>query len=100
MPTADWVGALATLCSTVSFVPQVWKIFRTGETDALSLRMYVVTVAGFALWLAYGWMLGAWPLIAANGACLTLASFILLMKLLPDARRRHLLRRVGGATEG
>jgi MtN3 and saliva related transmembrane protein len=40
-------------------------------------------VAGFALWLAYGVMLGQWPLTATNSICLVLAAFILVMKILP-----------------
>ena len=35
-------------------MPQVLKIWREGDTNAISLRMYVMRVAGFVLWLAYG----------------------------------------------
>ena len=37
---------------------------RTRRTDGLSAHRYAVTVAGLSLWLAYGVMLGEWPLIA------------------------------------
>lgn len=83
------IGVLATLCSTVSFAPQVWKVIRTGDTTSLSTPMYAVTVSGFALWLAYGIARAEWPLIVTNAACLALSAFILTMKLLPrDATRR------------
>jgi MtN3 and saliva related transmembrane protein len=85
--TATIVGSLATLASTTSFVPQAWKIIRTRDTGAISVGMYAVTVLGFALWLAYGLMLGAWPLVATNGVCLALSAFILVMTLLPRRRR-------------
>jgi MtN3 and saliva related transmembrane protein len=85
--TATLVGSLATLASTTSFVPQAWKIIRTRDTRAISAGMYTVTVLGFALWLAYGLLLGAWPLIATNGICLALSAFILVMTLLPRRRR-------------
>lgn len=87
MDHASIVGYAATLCSVSSFVPQAWKVIRTRETAAISRGMYFITVLGFALWLAYGLLLGQWPLILTNGICLLLSAFILGMKLLPRRRR-------------
>lgn len=81
------IGSLAAIASTVSFTPQAWKIIRTRDTDAISAGMYALTVAGFALWTAYGVLLGQWPLIATNSICLLLSAFILTMKLLPRRER-------------
>ncbi len=89
MDAATLVGGLATLCSTTSFVPQAWKVIRTRDTESISKRMYVVTVTGFSLWLAYGLMLGQWPLIITNGICLGLSTFILVMKLLPKRQKEQ-----------
>jgi MtN3 and saliva related transmembrane protein len=77
------VGWAATLASTISFLPQAWKIVRTRTTKDISAGMYMITVAGFALWTTYGLLLGVWPLIVTNGICLMFSSFILAMKLLP-----------------
>jgi len=77
------VGWLATACSTASFVPQAWKVIRTRETEGISVWMYAITVTGFALWTAYGVLLGAWPLVATNSICALLSGFILTMKILP-----------------
>jgi MtN3 and saliva related transmembrane protein len=98
MDAVTLVGALATLASTTSFAPQAWKIVKTRDTGAISVRMYAITVAGFALWLAYGVMLGQWPLIATNGVCLLLSSFILAMKLLPQGRREAVAATLDPAT--
>jgi MtN3 and saliva related transmembrane protein len=81
------IGGAATLASTTSFLPQAWKVIRTRDTAAISAGMYAVTVIGFALWLGYGLLLGALPLIVTNGICLLLSGFILAMKLLPRERR-------------
>lgn len=78
------VGSAAGICSTISFAPQAWKIIRSRRTRDISLRMYSVTVTGFALWLAYGIMLAEWPLILSNGLCLLMSGFILVMKLSPQ----------------
>jgi MtN3 and saliva related transmembrane protein len=83
METSAIIGGLAAIASTTSFAPQAWKIIKTRRTKDISLGTYALTVGGFALWLAYGFLLGQWPLIANNGICLLLSSFILCMKLLP-----------------
>jgi MtN3 and saliva related transmembrane protein len=87
MSVATIIGAVAALCSTISFAPQAWKIIRTRETKDISLGMYLFTVTGFAAWTAYGIMLGQWPLIAANSICFVLSGFILAMKLLPRSKK-------------
>jgi MtN3 and saliva related transmembrane protein len=43
--------------------------------------MYTVFACGVALWLTYGLLLGAWPIVAANAVTLGLAVAILAMKL-------------------
>jgi MtN3 and saliva related transmembrane protein len=81
MDTALVIGYLASLCSVTSFVPQVWKVVKTGDTAAISARMYALTVTGFALWSAFGMMRGEWPIILTNTICFCLSGFILLKKL-------------------
>ncbi|CAH1690451.1 putative Sugar transporter SemiSWEET [Hyphomicrobiales bacterium] len=86
----NWVavaGTLAALCSTISFVPQAWRIVKTRDTGAISPVTYSFTVTGFALWTAYGVGLGEWPLIVTNSICFVLSAFILMMTLLPRPRK-------------
>ncbi|MGO4175575.1 SemiSWEET family sugar transporter [Bosea sp. TAF32] len=86
----NWIavaGTLAALCSTISFVPQAWRIVRTRDTGAISTVTYSLTVTGFALWTAYGIGLGEWPLIVTNSICFVLSAFILMMTLLPQAKK-------------
>ena len=78
----DAVGSIAAFLTTVSFLPQVWQTFRTRDVSGISLGMYSVFTVGIALWLAYGLMLQAWPIVMANAITLLLALSILLMKLL------------------
>ena len=42
-------GVLAALCSMSSFIPQALKIFRERDASSVSVRMWVIMVAGFAL---------------------------------------------------
>jgi len=75
------LGGLAAVLTTVSFVPQAWHTFRTRDVSGISLGMYSVFACGVALWLLYGLLLGAWPIVVANGITLALALAILAMKL-------------------
>jgi MtN3 and saliva related transmembrane protein len=78
---ADWVGAVAGALSTIAFVPQAWKVWRTRHARDLSLPMYVIFTTGVALWFVYGLMIAALPIIACNGLTLVLAGTVLAMKL-------------------
>lgn len=80
-PLAVLVGTLAALLSIGSFAPQIIKTWRERDASAVSLRMYVITVAGFGCWLTYGVMIQAWPVIVSNLACLLMAGAMLALKL-------------------
>jgi MtN3 and saliva related transmembrane protein len=77
---ADVVGTGAAICSMASFVPQIIKIRRERDASSVSLRMYAVTVTGFALWIGYGVLIGSWPVVGSNAVCLALSATILLLK--------------------
>lgn len=78
----DLIGYAAAVLTTISFVPQVWQTWRTRDVSGISLPMYAAFATGVFLWLVYGLMAGAWPIVVANGTTLALALGILAMKLL------------------
>ena len=78
---ADWIGTLAAVLTTSSFVPQVLHTFRTKDVSGISLGMYSAFTVGVGLWLVYGLLLDAWPIVIANAITVSLASCILVMKL-------------------
>lgn len=79
-PAAVAVGVAAALLSITSFAPQMMKIWRERDASAVSLRTYLVTVAGFICWTLYGVLIQAWPVIASNLACLAMSAGVLAMK--------------------
>jgi MtN3 and saliva related transmembrane protein len=81
MNSIDLVGYLGAALTTVSFMPQAWLTFRTRDVSGISLGMYSVFTVGIALWLSYGVLLRAWPIVLANAITLALALAILGMKL-------------------
>jgi MtN3 and saliva related transmembrane protein len=78
---SDLIGMIAGTLTTVAFVPQVWRVWKTRSTKDISLGMYLVFTSGVAFWLAYGLMLGAWPIIVANCVTLALTGTVLALKL-------------------
>lgn len=75
------VGLGAGTLTTLAFVPQAVKAWRTRSTHDLSLPTFLMLCLGIALWLAYGLLLGDLPLIAANTITFVFAGAILWVKL-------------------
>jgi MtN3 and saliva related transmembrane protein len=81
MISVDTIGYIAAILTTGSFLPQAIHTFQTKDVSGISLSMYSAFTVGIVLWLAYGLMLGAWPMIVANVVTLAFAAAILTMKL-------------------
>ena len=81
MNLPELVGYLAASLTTLSFVPQALHTFRTKDVRGISLGMYSAFTVGIAMWLLYGLLIQAWPVVVANVITLALAAAILAMKL-------------------
>ncbi|MFO1320862.1 MAG: SemiSWEET transporter [Burkholderiales bacterium] len=77
----DWIGAIAGFLTTAAFVPQVVKIWTTKSADDISMLMFGIFTLGVLMWLIYGFMLGALPIILANVITLVLAVTVLVLKV-------------------
>ena len=75
------LGFVAGMLTTVSFVPQVLKAWRSKSCHDLSWGMLITFSAGVVLWLAYGIRLWAMPIILANAVTLALLVTIGAMKV-------------------
>ena len=75
------IGLLAAFITTASFLPQVFKTYKTKDTSGLSLTMYIVFFIGIVLWLIYGIHLNSLPMILANFITAILSLFLIIMKL-------------------
>ena len=75
------IGLAAGFLTTIAFVPQVTKVWRSKSAKDVSLKMFIAFSIGVALWLAYGIMLGEWPIIITNAVTLALALAVLAMKI-------------------
>jgi MtN3 and saliva related transmembrane protein len=77
----DIVGSIAAFLTTVCWLPQTVRIIRTKETSAISFASQAIFASGVTLWLAYGFMISSWPIIAANFITLLLLIVIIFLKL-------------------
>jgi MtN3 and saliva related transmembrane protein len=75
------VGFAAGCIGLYSFVPQVLKCCRTGDTAAISLRMFAVRTFGLLLWTVYGFAVGSLPILVFSALGLVLSSVILVLKV-------------------
>lgn len=83
-----WTGSLAAACTTISFLPQLIRVWRRKSACDISLTMFLLFSLGLILWLIYGIGLGAAPIIVANAATLALALAILALKLRYDRKAK------------
>ena len=81
MVISELVGYPAAILTTVAFVPQAWKSWRSRDLSGISLPMYAMFTLGVAFWLAYGLLIGSTPIVIGNGITLVLASVVLWLKL-------------------
>jgi MtN3 and saliva related transmembrane protein len=81
MEINELIGMMAGTLTTVSFVPQVLKTWKSRSAKDISLGMFLMFSLGVTLWLIYGFGIASMPVILANAITLVLALSILLMKM-------------------
>ena len=82
MNWTDTLGYIAATLTSLAWLPQAWRAWKTRSVRDLSLWMYCLIVTGILLWLIYGVLIHSWPLVMANCISLTFTSFILLTRLM------------------
>ena len=77
----ETIGFIAAVFTTLAYVPQVMKVWKSRSAKDVSMRMYLMMCTGVSLWLVYGIRLRSLPIIAANGTALVLTLAILGLKI-------------------
>ncbi len=81
MDQVTLIGLLAGTLTTIAFIPQLQQTWRTRSAQDVSLGMLLTFTTGVFLWLVYGLLLDALPIILANLVTLVLTLAILILKL-------------------
>ncbi len=80
----DWIqiaGHTGALLSSITFVPQVYKVWTSRSVRDLSLTMMLIVFTSTIIWLIYGVALNLWPVILANGFICILSILLIYFKL-------------------
>ncbi|HEX5636860.1 MAG TPA: SemiSWEET transporter [Gammaproteobacteria bacterium] len=80
MTLLDLLGLSAGSLTTISFVPQVIKTWRSKSADDISTGMFAIFSLGLIMWLIYGLYLQSLPIIISNIVTLLLTLIILVLK--------------------
>jgi len=77
----EFVGYIAAVLTTASFIPQAIKIIKTRDTTSISFFMYLLFTSGVGMWLVYGIIHRNLPIMLANVVTTVFASIILAYKI-------------------
>ena len=76
-----WIGAVAAVLTSLSYLPQVRKAWPRGSTSDLSLNMLAVLTTGLVLWIGYGLLKGDTVIVIANSVGAALSATVLAFKI-------------------
>lgn len=81
MSWIDVAGYAAAFCTTAAYVSQALRAWKTRSCKDVSLKMLMLLMTGFALWLLFGLYRSEYSIVGANGVSFLLAAVILFVKL-------------------
>ncbi len=81
MSTIEMVGHLGSVLSSITFIPQVYKTWKSRSAGDLSLLMMGIVFTSTIVWLIYGIGLDLWPVIICNGVICALSLLLIYFKL-------------------
>ena len=81
MSWIELVGHLGAFMSSVTFIPQVYKVWKTKSVNDLSLTMMLIVFTSTIVWLVYAIALMLWPVILANSIICFLSLLLIYFKL-------------------
>ena len=77
----NYIGYFAAVCTTMAFLPQAVRVYKTKQTKDISLGTFILMAVGVAAWLVYGIIVKSMPILLANFITLILVLYIFMMKL-------------------
>ncbi|MBS2963890.1 SemiSWEET transporter [Actinocrinis puniceicyclus] len=88
MTTATVIGLVAGTLTTLAWLPQVVKAFRTRSTKDFAWEWFAMFGTGVGTWLVYGFLAAAPAVIAANALTLLLLVALGALKASHSQRSR------------
>lgn len=81
MDSITIIGLGAALMTTISNIPQAYKIIKTKETNAVSAWSNIVLFIGLVVWVVYGFLRNDWPIIISNLISAIITAIVIFLKL-------------------
>ena len=72
MDIKETVGFMGGLLTTISMVPQVWRLFKYKKAQDISMTFSVLFTVGIGFWLIYGILYSLMSVIVWNSLALVL----------------------------
>ncbi|MCL2334526.1 MAG: SemiSWEET transporter [Endomicrobia bacterium] len=88
MFSKEILGLIAGTFTTIAFVPQVYKTWKTKSAKDVSMHMFILFGAGVVLWIIYGLYNKILSVALTNIAILILASIQIFLKIKYDSNQR------------
>ena len=81
----DWsevVGHIGSALSSITFMPQVYRVWKTKSVGDLSLTMMLIVFVSTIIWLVYGFAKSLWPVIICNSIICALSLVLIYFKII------------------
>jgi len=81
MQIAQIIGLIAGTITSITFLPQLIRIWKTRSAKDLSMLMMLMLIVGTSLWLSYGLMIKDAAIIYTNSMVLVMSLVMMFFKL-------------------
>ncbi|MEI8109497.1 MAG: SemiSWEET family transporter [Chitinophagia bacterium] len=78
--TVELIGYFGSFLTSITFIPQVYKSWKSKSVGDLSIWMVLIVVTSTLVWLVYGYAIKSGPVIVANTIVLVLTLVLLYFK--------------------
>ena len=78
----EFFGFSAALLTTIAFLPQLYKTWKTKSADDVSLIMLILFIIGLICWIIYGLKINSLPILVANIITFIFNFSILILKII------------------
>ncbi|MBU3745104.1 MAG: hypothetical protein FGM61_11275 [Sediminibacterium sp.] len=78
--TVELIGYFGSFLTSITFIPQVYKSWKSKSVGDLSIWMVLIVVTSTLVWLVYGYAIHSGPVMVANTIVLVLTLVLLYFK--------------------
>ena len=73
------VGLAAGICTSISLLPQLFKLLKHKKAEDISLFYLIILFIGLGLWIWYGVLRNDIPILVTNGFSLVINGIVIIL---------------------